>query len=120
MAKRPKVILIDDLDGGEAVGTVKFAIDGEAYEIDLSAAHQKELRDALDKFREAGTRLGRYHIGATRTSTRGVTKPARRQPADREQNRAIREWAEQQGKQVSPRGRIPQAIVDQFHQTHPA
>jgi Ni,Fe-hydrogenase maturation factor len=118
MAKKTQVILIDDLDGGEAAGSLKFGLDGEAYEIDLSTAHQKELRDALEKFREAGTRLGRYHVGSPRVSARGAFSPARRQPVDPEQNRAIREWAEQQGKPVSPRGRIAQAIVDEYHQAH--
>jgi len=34
-----QVLLIDDLDGSEADGTVRFALDGTEYEIDLSAGH---------------------------------------------------------------------------------
>lgn len=111
MAKKTKVILIDDIDGGQAEGTVKFGIDGEAYEIDLSIVHQKELRESLEKFREAGTRLGRYSLrseGARAASVRP------RPVVDRERNQAIREWAAGQGKRVSPRGRISQAIVDEY------
>ena len=44
MAQTIQVLLIDDLDGGEAVGTVRFGLDGTEYEIDLSAAHNDELR----------------------------------------------------------------------------
>ncbi|MCC3763547.1 Lsr2 family protein [Glycomyces sp. TRM65418] len=117
MAKKTQVILIDDIDGSKAEETVKFAIDGQAYEIDLSASHAKELRDALEKFQEAGTRLGRYSLGAPRGPVRGGGAP-RRQTVDREQNKAIREWAERNGKRVSPRGRIPQAIVEEYNAAH--
>ena len=34
---------------------------------------------------------------------------------DREQNRAIREWARAQGKKISDRGRIPEDIVAEYH-----
>ncbi|MEO7000057.1 MAG: histone-like nucleoid-structuring protein Lsr2, partial [Terracoccus sp.] len=36
MAQRVEVVLIDDLDGGNAAETVTFALDGVTYEIDLS------------------------------------------------------------------------------------
>ena len=115
MAKKTRVILIDDIDGGEAAGTVKFGVDGNAYEIDLSIEHQKELRGALMKFQESGTRLGRYSV----SESRGVRRAAPvRRATDRDQNRAIRAWAEREGKKVSPRGRIAQAIVDEFEKAH--
>ena len=47
MAQKIQTLFIDDLDGGEAAGTVRFALDGTQYEIDLSAAHSQELRKAL-------------------------------------------------------------------------
>ncbi|WP_100447629.1 histone-like nucleoid-structuring protein Lsr2 [Glycomyces xiaoerkulensis] len=115
MAKKTQVILIDDIDGGKAEETVKFAIDGQAYEIDLSAGHANELREALATFQEHGTRLGRYTVGSSRPA-RGSS--GRRQAVDREQNKAIREWAERQGKKVSPRGRIPQNIVEEYNAAH--
>jgi hypothetical protein len=40
-------------------------------------------------------------------------KPTR--GADREQNKAIREWAARNGKDISARGRIPQEVVDEYH-----
>jgi hypothetical protein len=117
MAKKTEILLIDDLDGSEAAGTVKFGLDGDAYEIELSVEHQKELRAALEKFKEAGTRLGRYYVGDARRSLRSTPVP---RTTDPDQNRAIREWAEQQGMKVSPRGRISQAIVDAFNEAHPS
>lgn len=116
MAKKTQVILIDDIDGGKADETVKFAIDGQAYEIDLSTAHANELRESLAKFQEHGTRLGRYSVGVARGSSRSGS--GRRQAVDREQNKAIREWAERNGKKVSPRGRIPQSIVEEYNAAH--
>ncbi|MEU5874109.1 Lsr2 family protein [Glycomyces sp. NPDC047369] len=116
MAKKTRVLLIDDIDGGNAHETVKFAIDGEAYEIDLSDAHAKELRDALGKFQEAATRLGRYTLGSGRGPVRATA--AARPAADRGQNKAIREWAAQEGKRVSPRGRIPAAVVEAYQAAH--
>jgi Lsr2 len=39
MAQKIQTLFIDDIDGGEAEGTVRFGIDGSEYEIDLSATH---------------------------------------------------------------------------------
>jgi len=36
MAQQTTVRFVDDLDGSEAVGTVTFALNNRAYEIDLS------------------------------------------------------------------------------------
>ncbi|QSB05671.1 histone-like nucleoid-structuring protein Lsr2 [Natronoglycomyces albus] len=116
MAQKVQVLLLDDIDGGRADETVKFALDGQAYEIDLSQAHANELREALAKYVDVARRMGRYNVGgAQRSTTRGSV--SRRIAADREQNKAIREWASAKGLKVSPRGRIPQEIVDEYHAT---
>ena len=49
MAQKIQVLLVDDLDGGEAEGTVRFGLDGVEYEIDLSAEHTEALRTAPAK-----------------------------------------------------------------------
>ncbi|WP_025272617.1 histone-like nucleoid-structuring protein Lsr2 [Haloglycomyces albus] len=113
MVKQHKVILIDDLDNSEGDETVRFGIDGDAYEIDLSAANASELRNALAKYQAAGTRLGRYSVDPGRGSRRRSRRQA--PTVDREQNKAIREWAEQKGYQIAPRGRIPGDVVAAFH-----
>jgi hypothetical protein len=104
-------MLIDDIDGGEAEETVKFAIDGAQYEIDLSTKNAAKLRDALAPYVAAGTKSGRS-AGIAR-----VVGPRGRGTAtvDRDQNRAIREWAQGKGIAVSDRGRIKQEIVDRYH-----
>jgi hypothetical protein len=54
MAKTLIVKLSDDIDGADADETVRFALDGRAYEIDLSAANAAKLRDALKPYIEKG------------------------------------------------------------------
>ena len=41
--------LIDDLDGGAAVETVTFALDGANYELDLSKKNAGAFRKVLDR-----------------------------------------------------------------------
>jgi hypothetical protein len=109
MAKRTIHMLVDDIDGGEADETVTFAVDGTQYEIDLSSKNAAEMREILARYVEAGSKVGRAGVGVTRAAA-----PRGRGPAivDRDQNRAIREWAQGKGIAVSDRGRIKQEIID--------
>lgn len=50
MASKTVVELFDDLDGGRADETVSFALDGVDYEIDLSTAHARALREILAEY----------------------------------------------------------------------
>jgi Lsr2 len=47
MAQKVQTLFVDDLDGSEAEGTVRFGLDGTDYEIDLNAKNARQLRDAL-------------------------------------------------------------------------
>jgi hypothetical protein len=111
MAKRTIHMLVDDIDGGEAAETVKFAIDGTQYEIDLSKTNAAQMRDALAPFVAVGTRVARIGTAARVQASRGRSTTT----VDRDQNRAIREWAQAKGISVSDRGRIRQEIVDRYH-----
>jgi hypothetical protein len=104
-------MLVDDLDGGDAEETVTFALDGVQYEIDLSEKNAAKLRDSLARFVAAATKLGRGGVSPVRREGRRGAVPV----ANRDQNRAIREWAQAKGIPVSDRGRIKQDIVDQFN-----
>lgn len=108
MAKQTIVTLVDDLDGSEAEEQVEFAMDGKSYEIDLSTANSKKLREALAPFVAAARRAG----GTRRRSSGSTPRPA----VDREQNQAIREWAQKQGMKISERGRIPASVLEAYHQ----
>lgn len=115
MAKRTIHMLIDDLDGGAADETIRFGLDGVQYEIDLSRKNADKMRDVLERYVAAGSKSG--HAGAViasrvrRVAGRGRSASA----SDRDQSRAIREWARGKGITVSGRGRIRQEIVDRFN-----
>lgn len=118
MAKQTIVMLTDDLDGGEAAETVTFALDGVGYEIDLSNSNAKKLRDFMEAFIESGTRTGRVGSGAQlgrprSTPVSGATHPTFMQ--NKELNTKIRKWASTNGYHLAERGRIPQHIVDAYH-----
>ena len=54
MAKQIIHKLVDDLDGGDADETVKFALDGIQYEIDLSEKNATKLRELFEPYVSAG------------------------------------------------------------------
>lgn len=109
MATQTTVTLVDDLDGSEAVEQVEFAVDGRSYAIDLSAVNSARLRDSLAPFVAAARRTG---------GRRGSGSVVARSTTDREQNQAIREWAQTQGLKISERGRIPSEILEAYHKSH--
>ncbi|HEX6970416.1 MAG TPA: Lsr2 family protein [Micromonosporaceae bacterium] len=109
MARREIVVIYDDLDGTEGAETVKFGLDGVQYEIDLAENNATKLREALAPFIARARRAGRGGVVVGGRAARG------RATIDREQNKAIREWAKREGKPISGRGRIPQEIIDEYH-----
>ncbi|MCY1141430.1 Lsr2 family protein [Actinoplanes sp. Pm04-4] len=110
MSRQVITVLTDDLDGGDADRTVEFGFDGVNYTIDLSEKNIGKLRKALDPYLAAASRVGR-----TGASGRIASRPAPPARANRDQNQAIREWAANNGHEVSDRGRIPISIVEAFH-----
>jgi len=104
MAQKIQTLFIDDLDGGEAAGTVRFGLDGTEYEIDLSTAHSDELRKALEQYVTHGRRTGSTARRAART----------RRGSDAVDTAKIREWAKGQGIEIKDRGRVPASVVEQY------
>jgi len=105
VAQKIQVLLIDDFDGSEADGTIRFALDGTEYEIDLNAEHAGALREALARYVSAARRAG----GGARRPARG-----RRVPASGPNPTEIREWAKAQGSEGKDRGRVPAELVARF------
>jgi hypothetical protein len=111
VAQKVTVQLVDDVDGSVAESTVEFGLDGVNYTIDLSAKNASDLRDALSAYVASARRTG----GRKRTGSKaGKAVGSAPSTADRERNQAIREWAREQGMQVSDRGRIPSEIVEAY------
>ena len=108
MAQKVQTLLIDDLDGGEAEGTVRFALDGTDYEIDLNANHAEALRKALAPYLNAARR-------APGSVTRRPGRSGRRTAsASGPDPTMVREWAKSHGIEVKERGRVPAELVAKF------
>ncbi len=94
MAKTVIVRLTDDIDGEDADETVRFALDGRSYEIDLSAANASQLRAALKPYIDKGRPSA---DGPRSRSPRVGTIPAQKslysQLSDEEKAR-FRAWAD--------------------------
>ena len=106
MAQKIQVLLIDDLDGSEADATVRFALDGTDYEIDLNAEHAQALRDALARY-----------VSVARRAAGGPRRPARGRraaPVTGPNPTEVREWAKAQGIDVKDRGRVPAELLARF------
>lgn len=90
MAQSTIVYLTDDLDGSEAEETIKFALDGTAYEIDLNKKNAAALRRALKNYVEAGRSTGRQ---STRSSRRTTGSPTLFSQLDSTEKDRFRKWA---------------------------
>lgn len=117
MAQKVQVLLVDDIDGGTAEETVTFSIDGVAYEIDLTADHAAELRESFARWvghaRKTGSGSrsgGRQGRGGGQSRRSGSSTPG--------EATAIREWARQNGREVSERGRISADIRAAYEAAH--
>jgi hypothetical protein len=106
MARETMTRLVDDLDGSDAQETVKFALDGRSYEIDLSTKNAAKLRTTLATYVENGTRVARTSSTGGRRTGGTASSP--------EDTRDIRMWAEQQGYEVASRGRLSQDLIDLY------
>ena len=65
MAQRVTITLEDDLGGGPADETIRFAFGGAAYEIDLSTKNATAFRTKLAPFLEHArtrTAIGRHRL----------------------------------------------------------
>lgn len=113
MAKRIVHQLIDDIDGtvlGDGEGeTIRFSLDGTAYEIDLSSANADALRSAVRPYIDAGRR-----VSAAASGSAAQRKRASRSP----ETARIRAWAAENGHTVSERGRVPAPIVEAYRAAH--
>lgn len=103
MAQKVNIVLVDDIDGTDAVETVSFALDGRDYEIDLSKRNAERLREALALY------VGHARRGGSR---RGRTRSGGPSPAD------IRSWARENGFNVPDRGRVSANVREAYLAAH--
>ena len=104
MARQIQTLFIDDIDGGPAEGTVRFALDGTDYEIDLSTVHSEELHKVL-----AG-----YVAHARKASGSARRGPRGRRGDGALDTRKVRAWARAEGIDIKERGRVPAEVIEKY------
>jgi hypothetical protein len=109
VAQKIQTLFIDDIDGGAAEGTVRFALDGTEYEIDLNARHTEELRSALGKYVSHARKVGGGARRGGRVAGRGG-----RGAGPALNTTEIRNWARAQGIEIKDRGRVPAEVVAKY------
>lgn len=108
MAK--KVVTLDDLDDSqEAEETLLYLVDGEYWEIDLSVDNARKFREAFAKYVQASRSVPAKEAArrlAADSGTSGIgTSYGEYDPA------VVRAWAQQNGIEISDKGRVPEHIV---------
>ena len=106
MAQRTQILYVDDIDGSEAEGTVRFGLGGVDYEIDLNKKHADQLAKAIGPYLAAARK-----VSSSRRPVRGA-RPVRHDQSD------VRAWARAQGLKVSDRGRIPSEVLAKYEAAH--
>ena len=117
MAQKVNVVLVDDIDGNDAVETVTFALDGVEYEIDLSEENANKLRESLGVYIGHGRRTGgrrRSGGGQGEQKSRSRGGSASDGPSASE----IREWARANGHTVPDRGRVSAEVREAYAAAH--
>lgn len=82
---RKTIVLVHDLDGSVAAQGVRFSLDGQHHEVDLSEANATRLRDAVAPY-----------VGAGRRTTQAGGHPSwvgRRPAPGAYDPKAVRAWA---------------------------
>ena len=108
MAQRVNVVLVDDIDGNDAVETVGFALDGVDYEIDVSEGHAAELRNALSLYIGHARRTGGRRRSGRRPSAAPSANGSGASAAE------IRAWARDNGWDVPERGRVSAEVREAY------
>jgi nucleoid-associated protein Lsr2 len=100
--------VVDDIDGTGDASTIRFSIGRSGYEIDLSEENTEKLYAALSPF-----------IAKARKAPAAATAAGgKRATAHRGNQTAIREWARENGYEVSDRGRISNELNELYQAAH--
>ncbi len=116
MARREITQYFDDLDNTplneDEIQIVEFSVNGTDYILDLSQNNRAKFDEALAPFvskARKNTRSTARRNGRSASSARGNSP---------ELNKRIREWAQENGLEVSSRGRISSDVVEAFEKAH--
>ena len=112
MAQKTTVQLIDDITG-EAIEdgkgrTIRFAVDGAEYEIDLAGKQADKFAQALDPYVTHARKTGGRRTAAAATPSRASKSSRDYDP------KAVRAWAQSNNVELPARGRIPADVIQKF------
>jgi len=83
-----------------------FVVNSVAYEMDICAQHYQEFFDALEPY---------LHIAAPTKARAGkAVRQVLRSKKGPFTTKDVRKWLQEQGKDVSPTGRIPNALIEEY------
>lgn len=100
--------MVDDIDGStDDVVTCAFGLGDSHFEIDLNAAHREELESVLERFIAAARPVRVAKQSRQR-------RPAETSRTDRDLTHKIRQWAKENGHEVSERGRLPKTLIEAY------
>ena len=109
MAREVIQRVTDDLDGSADAATIRFALDGQHYEIDLAPRNEAKFRDLLAPFVE--------HAAKVRDEPRSAGRGRRAESGrdgDKDRAQLVRQWALDNGVQLASRGRISQGVLNAY------
>lgn len=109
MAQKVVREFVDDIDGSAAERTFTFAVDGTAYEIDLSSENIAEFKSAIGGFIESARKVKTTSNGRRQRGTPTTDLRERRVRLNE-----VREWARENGYSVSSRGRVSAEVLAAF------
>jgi hypothetical protein len=114
VAQQVKTTLIDDITGKEIADgegeNIEFAFMGYTYSIDLDSKNAKKFSESMAHYIDHAQRTGKMSVVPLRRSS---GDGARRSSSDFDPA-AVRVWAEENGYEVSPRGRIKGELVEAY------
>ncbi|WP_432563166.1 histone-like nucleoid-structuring protein Lsr2 [Kineococcus sp. SYSU DK003] len=118
MAQKVQVLLVDDIDGGDATETLTFSLDGVNYEIDLSDEHASALRDAFAPWVGHARRVGGRSASARKASSARPAAAKASSGGPERDTGEVRTWARENGYTVSDRGRISAEVLQAYDDAH--
>jgi hypothetical protein len=123
------LVLLQTGEKVEADETVEYALDGQSFSIDLTAANAEMFRENMKAIVDASTQVVPKRPSGKKAATAGTTAPPVARTAKKtakgtnDETQKIRTWALANGFEISERGRLAAEVKDAYyaamHQTPP-
>ncbi|AZA12512.1 Lsr2 family protein [Corynebacterium choanae] len=116
MARKEITRYYDDLTGEpideQDLQVLRFALDETHYQLDLSPASAQEVRNTFARLIEVAS----IYVPQQQRQNKRRSAPSQ---ADRELNKARRQWARDNGWDVADRGKLSDELLRAFDEAHP-